>query len=79
MLDRTEEEMDDPVLSQSQGHNQRFNEKFKGEKFSGSSYMGVFNSPVVEGRRRRVDIKLYPYRERAFASLYFTGNGFFNR
>ena len=44
-----------------------------------SSYMGVFNSPVVKGRRRRVDIKFYPYRERVFASIYFTGNGFFNR
>ena len=48
-----------------------------GEK--SSSYMGVFNSPVETGKRRRVDIKLYPYRERIFASLYFTGNGFFNR
>ena len=46
---------------------------------SSSSYMGVFHSPVVKGMRRRVDIKLYPYRERAFASLYFTGNGYFNR
>lgn len=44
-----------------------------------SSYMGVLRSPVVAGKRRRVDIKFYPYRERIFASLYFTGNGFFNR
>lgn len=53
--------------------------KGKKDKFSGSSYMGVFLSPVVKGRRRRVDIKFYPYRERIFASLYFTGNGYFNR
>lgn len=39
----------------------------------------VFNSPVVRGRRRRIDIKFYPRRERAFASLYFTGSGYFNR
>jgi DNA polymerase/3'-5' exonuclease PolX len=50
----------------------------KAEK-SSSSYMGVFNSPLVRGKRRRVDIKIYPYRERIFAALYFTGNGFFNR
>lgn len=43
---------------------------------SSSSYMGVFLSGE---KRRRVDIKFYPYRERIFASLYFTGNGFFNR
>jgi DNA polymerase/3'-5' exonuclease PolX len=44
-----------------------------------SSYMGVFRSPTEKGKRRRVDFKIYPYRERIFASLYFTGNGFFNR
>ena len=38
-------------------------------------YMGCLNSPVKPGVRRRVDIKFYPYRERAFATLYFTGNG----
>ena len=41
--------------------------------------MGCVNSPVHEGTRRRVDIKFYPYRERVFASIYFTGNGYFNR
>jgi len=46
---------------------------------SSSSYMGVFNSSMKKGTRRRVDIKFYAYRERVFASLYFTGNGFFNR
>lgn len=45
----------------------------------GSSYMGVARSPKMEGKRRRIDIKLYPWRERIFASLYFTGNGYFNR
>ena len=44
-----------------------------------SSYMGVFNSPTVPGKRRRIDIKFYLYREKAFATLYFTGNGYFNR
>jgi len=44
-----------------------------------ASYMGVFVSPVFPSKRRRLDIKFYPYRERAFASLYFTGNSFFNR
>ena len=44
-----------------------------------SSWMGVMNSPLVPGKRRRVDIKFYPYAVRYFASLYFTGNGHFNR
>lgn len=43
------------------------------------SYMGVFVSPTVPNKHRRIDIKFYPYRERAYASLYFTGNGWFNR
>jgi DNA polymerase lambda len=46
---------------------------------STQSYMGVFNSPTIPEVRRRVDIKFYPYRERAFASIYFTGCGWFNR
>lgn len=45
----------------------------------GSSYMGVLRSPKDPEKRRRVDIKFYPYRERIFAALYFTGNGYFNR
>lgn len=44
-----------------------------------SFWMGCFVSPVKKSVRRRVDIKLYPYRERAFATVYFTGNGFMNR
>lgn len=40
---------------------------------SSSSYMGVFYSPLFAGKRRRIDIKFYPFRERVFASLYFTG------
>lgn len=42
-------------------------------------YMGCFYSPVHREKRRRVDIKFYPYRERIFATVYFTGNGYFNR
>ena len=37
------------------------------------TWMGIFRSPVHEGRVRRVDIKAYPYTERIFASIYFTG------
>lgn len=49
-------------------------------KISGvQSYMGVFNSPRFSGKKRRIDIKFYPYEERAFAFLYFTGNTLFNR
>jgi DNA polymerase beta thumb len=44
-----------------------------------SFWMGCFYSPVKPTTRRRVDIKFYPYRERAFATVYFTGNGFLNR
>jgi DNA polymerase/3'-5' exonuclease PolX len=51
----------------------------KKDKFSSSSWMGVFASPIVKGMCRRVDIKFYPYIERVYASLYFTGNGHFNR
>ena len=73
------------VRRKDQFHEGGFNDcvdipcKEKADKYSGSSYMGVFNSPIVEGKRRRVDIKFYPYRARAFCWLYFTGNGFFNR
>ena len=54
-------------------------EPASGGKESSSSYMGVFCSPCVPGKMRRIDVKFYPYRERVFASLYFTGNGWFNR
>jgi DNA polymerase/3'-5' exonuclease PolX len=60
-------------------HYGRAAEKSAKHASSSYTYMGVFHSPVVPGRRRRVDIKFYPYQERAFASLYFTGNGHFNR
>lgn len=43
------------------------------------SYMGVFVSPLQHKKHRRIDIKFYPFREKAFATLYFTGNGYFNR
>lgn len=49
------------------------------DKFSSSSYMGVFNSPIFKDKVRRVDIKFYPFKEKIFAALYFTGNGHFNR
>ncbi|GFH53075.1 hypothetical protein CTEN210_09551 [Chaetoceros tenuissimus] len=42
-------------------------------------YMGVFNSPHVAGMHRRIDIKFQPYKEKIFALISFTGNGFFNR
>ena len=41
--------------------------------------MGVFVSPTNKSKHRRIDIKFYPFRERGTASLYFTGNGWFNR
>jgi DNA polymerase/3'-5' exonuclease PolX len=53
--------------------------KDKNDKYSMSSWMGILNSPTHPGKRRRVDIKFYPYHERVFAALYFTGNGHFNR
>ena len=48
-------------------------------KYGHQTYMGVFNSPYFPGKMRRIDIKFYPYRDKAFAMLYFTGNGYFNR
>ena len=52
---------------------------FSSSSTTRDSYMGVFASPTFPGKKRRIDIKFYPYRERAYAMLYFTGNGFFNR
>lgn len=50
------------------------------EKFGCASWMGVFKSSFSgKHKMRRVDIKFYPYHQRVFASLYFTGNGHFNR
>ena len=46
---------------------------------NGTMYMGVFNSPDIPGMHRRIDIKFYPYQQKIFAMIYFTGNGFFNR
>ena len=43
------------------------------------SYMGVFNSPKTRGKHRRIDIKFYPYAEKVYSMIYFTGNGYFNR
>ncbi len=34
-----------------------------------TSYMGVFFSPKYPGKKRRVDIKIYPYNQKSFASL----------
>jgi DNA polymerase lambda len=48
-------------------------------KSKGGSYMGVFYSPKEPGKRRRVDIKMYPRKQRPFACLYFTGSAQFNR
>jgi len=42
-------------------------------------YMGVFNSPSFRGKHRRIDIKFYPYAEKVYSMIYFTGNGYFNR
>lgn len=56
-----------------------FNDVLMNASKKAESYMGVFVSPSVPVKHRRIDIKFYPYREKAFASLYFTGNGWFNR
>jgi len=48
--------------------------------YTGSQmYMGVFNSPKTRGKHRRIDIKFYPYAEKVYSMIYFTGNGYFNR
>eukprot|EP00698_Gefionella_okellyi_P001644 TRINITY_DN11547_c0_g1_i1.p1 TRINITY_DN11547_c0_g1~~TRINITY_DN11547_c0_g1_i1.p1 ORF type:complete len:771 (+),score=184.38 TRINITY_DN11547_c0_g1_i1:241-2313(+) len=41
------------------------------------TYMGVCCVPG--SKHRRIDIKMYPFNEYAFALLYFTGSGYFNR
>jgi DNA polymerase lambda len=46
---------------------------------SNQTYMGVGVVKDGSGVCRRVDIKWYPMKQRAFAQLYFTGNAYFNR
>lgn len=49
-------------------------------KFGCTSWMGVFKSTFSgQPKMRRVDIKFYPHHQRIFATIYFTGNGHFNR
>jgi DNA polymerase/3'-5' exonuclease PolX len=48
-------------------------------KSRSSTYMGIFHSPMCRGKRRRVDIKIWPYRHGPYARLYFTGGKYFNR
>lgn len=72
-----DEDLDGSVLERIGAHTNRKAKKAK--KATCSMYMGIFKSPTIHGKLRRVDIKWYPYRERVFASLYFTGNGYFNR
>lgn len=62
----------------SRDHGESYSSIFPSHTDS-QSYMGVFNSPSLKGKRRRIDIKFYPYRQKAFAMMYFTGNGYFNR
>ncbi|GMH48892.1 hypothetical protein TrLO_g14411 [Triparma laevis f. longispina] len=40
------------------------------------SYMGVIK---IGKHHRRIDIKFYPWEQKPFAQLYFTGNAYFNR
>jgi len=49
------------------------------ETTGSATYMGIFLSPTVPGKRRRVDIKMWPYSQKPYASLYFTGGKYFNR
>jgi len=71
-----------PEMRSKLNNPQRYGRSRNKAEESGSgcvSWMGVFHSPCVPGKMRRVDIKFYPHRERVFAALYFTGNGHFNR
>eukprot|EP00536_Pseudo-nitzschia_multiseries_P000545 jgi/Psemu1/282410/fgenesh1_pg.7_\ len=52
----------------------------KDAELAGSAtYMGVFFSSTVPRKHRRVDIKIWPYAQKPYASLYFTGGKYFNR
>lgn len=53
--------------------------KFEGKLTSCATYMGVFISPIFPKKNRRVDIKIWPYLQVPYASLYFTGGKYFNR
>ena len=71
-------------LTDPSHYGRAFEKKRDGNRHGGdgggpATYFGVFWSPCIPGRRRRVDLKFYPHRERIFATVYFTGNGHFNR
>jgi len=56
------------------------NNKPENKEVTGSAtYMGIFSSPTLPPKHRRVDIKIWPYAEKPYASLYFTGGKYFNR
>lgn len=81
-LDDTQEEASDvhgkPLKAAAPSLSRRL--KLRSTEKSGSvTYMGVFHSPTCAGRRRRVDIKIWPYSQRPYACLYFTGGKYFNR
>eukprot|EP01032_Pedospumella_encystans_P013614 gene13614-15664_t len=46
---------------------------------SRGSYMGVCKVPHPGALHRRIDIKVYPRHQKAFALFYFTGSDAFNR
>jgi DNA polymerase/3'-5' exonuclease PolX len=43
------------------------------------TWMGIVKLPGNGQKARRMDIKTYPFSSFAFAVLYFTGSGMFNR
>jgi DNA polymerase/3'-5' exonuclease PolX len=86
--DDTQEEEPSPIPSTSVSvadvppshHQSRVTKSSSNKKKWGSAtYMGVFHSPTCSGKRRRVDVKIWPYNQRPYASLYFTGGKYFNR
>ena len=42
------------------------------EMDSAYSYMSIFYSPVHKSKVRRVDLKFYPYQDRAYVSIAHT-------
>ena len=41
------------------------------EMDSAYSYMSIFHSPVYKTKARRVDLKFYPYQDRAYVSTMY--------
>ena len=71
---------DDERTNYSENHDDADDETHGGDNLSptAQTWLGIVRLPPT-GLARRMDIKTYPSKDFAFATLYFTGSGVFNR